>query len=212
LKAAQLDPDDRLRLIARLWASLPPEHWAAPSAAELAEVERRLAQFDSGQTAEVPWEIVNRMLVRHEATSRRRVYSAPRRFDLATVFVVTTAYSLLLAALSAFQLPAGAIAMVTGFITLVGVGQAFLFHGQRPRLASILMGLLCYTAPSLATWFIGNRMMPPGFVMMMLGNGIVGGAVLGYLAGVLVGGVFLVADVVRRKFGRPADDEVPPGR
>ena len=65
--------------------------------------------------------------------------------------------------------------MVTGFITLVGVGQAFLFHGQRPRLASILMGLLCYTAPSLATWFIGNRMMPPGFVMMMLGNGIVGG-------------------------------------
>ena len=38
--AGALEPNDRLRLIARLWASLPADHWAAPTPYELHEFER----------------------------------------------------------------------------------------------------------------------------------------------------------------------------
>ena len=56
-EAQSLEPDDRLRLIVRLWASLPPEHWAAPTAAELAEVARRLSDQQLRRTVDPPWEI-----------------------------------------------------------------------------------------------------------------------------------------------------------
>jgi hypothetical protein len=43
----------------------------------------------------------------------------------------------------------------------------------------------------------------------MFFNGIIGGSVLGYLLGTLVGGVFLVADVLRGKFEGRAQPESP---
>lgn len=146
--AEPLSPDDRLRLIARLWASLPPDHWAAPSPAELAELRRRLPEHDAGQTAEVPWEIVSRMLVNHEVAQRGRIYSAPRRFDLFTVMIVTAAYALLLGGMSALRFPPVVSGYVAGFITLVGIGQAVLFGGRWPRFASVVSGMAAY--------FVGN--------------------------------------------------------
>jgi putative addiction module component (TIGR02574 family) len=203
-----LSPDDRLRLIARIWASLPPDHWAAPTAEELADVERRLAEHDSGQTADVPWEIVNRMLVNHAAPKGGRIYSAPRRFDLATIFAVTTAYSLLFAALSAIHVPTTAIAIAAGFITLVGIGQALLFGGQKPRLASALVGVLCYSIAATGYWLMGPPMMPEPLLLGALVYALFVGAVSGYVAGVLVGSVFLVADKLRCRFGRGAPHDV----
>jgi hypothetical protein len=41
----------------------------------------------------------------------------------------------------------------------------------------------------------------------VLFSGVVGGAFLGYVAGVLVGGMFLIADVLRRKFSPTVTDE-----
>lgn len=62
--ACNLDPGDRLRLIERIWDSLPPDQWPAPSAAELAEVQRRSAEFDAGQVAASSWEDVRERLSR----------------------------------------------------------------------------------------------------------------------------------------------------
>jgi putative addiction module component (TIGR02574 family) len=210
LAAESLEPDDRLRLIARLWASLPQGHWAAPSAAELAAVERRLANHAIGQTVDVPWEIVSRMLVNRETAPRSKIYSAPRRFDLATVFAVMTAYSLLFAVMSGFNFPATISALVGGFVTLVGIGQALLFRGEKPRRASMLVGCVCFTLPWLVGWLTNSRMMPREMLWLVLANGILSGAILGYFAGVLVGGVFLVADLIRRRFKPQADANETP--
>ena len=56
LQAAKpLDPSDRLRLIARLWASLPQETWPKSTNDELAEADRLLAQQRVAQGEGVPW-------------------------------------------------------------------------------------------------------------------------------------------------------------
>jgi putative addiction module component (TIGR02574 family) len=208
-EAESLGPDDRLRLIARLWESLPEEHWAAPSAMKLAELRRRLNDLDGERFVDVPWKIVRQMAGNQPAARRARLYSAPRRFDLATIFVVTLAYSLLFAFMSAMQFPPGASLVVGGFITLVGAGQALLFGGNRPRTASIMTGAGLALVASVAFWvFVAPDFMRQQYFALMTLSYVFHGAILGYVAGVMVGGVFLVADAVRRKFGRQAPDGV----
>ena len=207
--AEPLSPDDRLRLIARLWASLPPDHWAAPSPAELADVERRLAEHAAGQTADVPWEIVNRMLVNHEAARRGRIYSAPRRFDLATILIVTAAYALVLGGLASYNVPPFVSAYVAAFITCVGIGQALLFGGRRPRLASVLTGMAAYFLCMLSLPFADRHFEifgPSNLIAFAIMTSVMYGSILGYVAGVLVGGVFLVAEVVRTRFLAKSSD------
>ena len=123
-----------------------------------------------------------------------KVYSAPRKFDLATILTVTFAYAMLFGALT---LAAGGrrdaafmmIAWNGGFITLVGLAQPILFGGKRPREASQITGgvaaiVIAFLLPD-STGFCAL----PFFLLF--------GVLLGYLAGALVGGVFLVADAVR---------------
>lgn len=200
--AEPLSPDDRLRLIARLWASLPPGHWAAPSPSQLADVERRLAAHAAGQTADVPWEIVHQMLASQEAAKMGRIYSAPRRFDLATILIVTAAFAIVLGGLGSFNVSPIVSGYVAAFIACVGTGQALLFGGRRPRLASVLTGMVAYCLCMLSLPLASRQFERIGFgevIMLVLMASVVYGGVLGYLAGVLVGGVFLVADVIRRR-------------
>jgi hypothetical protein len=196
-KAKALDPDDRLRLIARLWASLPVDHWAAPTAKDLAEVNALLGDYDTQRMADVPWKVVRQMAGTQPAAPTSKIYSAPRRFDLATILIVTFAYSLLFAALSLLQLPPEASLIVGGFITLVGVGQAVFFGGRRPRLASIVIGLgICLTY-----WFVGWRFLWRAYSFDVIGLLLIAwtitGLLGGYIAGTMVGGVFLIVDLVR---------------
>jgi hypothetical protein len=215
--ARDLDPADRLRLIARLWASLPLEHWAAPTSDQQTDIMRRLDPATSDSILEVPWRIIDRVLDHYPKASPAKVYSAPRRFDLATIFVVTTAYCLLFASLSALNWPGIVSLIVGGFITLVGIGQAVLYGGTRPRKASIVVGIgLCGIGSATPLLFQTGRVYPDGYLLgMFLYVAIVGttsGAILGYLAGTLVGGIFLITDYVRQRFSRPPDtqrDELP---
>ena len=140
-----------------------------------------------------------------ELRPRRRLYSAPRRFDLATVFVVTTAYALLLGGMSALDAHPAFSAIVAGYVTLVGIGQALLFGGKRPRLASMVMGVGINMLGMLVSvgFFSISRLAVSQiafFAAIQLVVALVQGTLLGYFAGVLVGGVFLVADVLRRRF------------
>ena len=59
-----LDANDQLRLIARLWASLPPAYWAAPSYSQRLDVFRRLDDVDAGDLSDVPWKVVERVVER----------------------------------------------------------------------------------------------------------------------------------------------------
>jgi putative addiction module component (TIGR02574 family) len=212
--AEALTPDDRLRLIARLWASLPQEHWAAPTPFELHDLERRLRDYDDGRLADVPWEIVRAIVTNRPAPHRparvSKLYSAPRRFDLATIFAVTAAYSILLGGMSALRFPPEVSCYVAAFITLVGIGQAVLFRSSMPRLASVLTGMVAYFLCTISFALVEPRFDLFGFMPAAIVFSIVFGGLLGYLAGVLVGGVFLVADVLRQRYGRPTDaDDAP---
>jgi hypothetical protein len=211
--ATSLEPNERFRLIVRLWASLPDGHWAAPSLDELVEVDRRMREYEVGGRADMPWEVISRMVAKQRmgtspaSTPTQKLYSAPRRFDLFTIMIVTAAYALLLSSMSALRFPPIASVFVAAFITIVGVGQAVLFGGRQPRLASAVSGTVAYFVGWVCfalmepSWGMGY-MIIPGLLM----SGILGSP-LGYLAGVLVGGVFLVADVVRQRYGKEITDD-----
>lgn len=209
--AASLSPDDRVSLIARLWKSLPQESWPRPAADDLVEADRILAKENVLRNENVPWQLAVRMMADSVRSSRPKVYSAPRRFDLSTVLVITTGYALLFGALGAIfdesEYAAGVALLVGVFVTLVGVGQALLYGGRKPRTASIVVGAVV-TAPYVigTTMFFARRGMPAAFLPFSLIYSVVSGAIYGYLAGVLVGGVFMVADLIRRQFkDRPLD-------
>jgi hypothetical protein len=177
-----LEVDDRLRLIARLWESLPDMHRTSLGALLVRGLQPPL-----------------KLSIRRPAA---KVYSAPRRFDLATIFAVTTAYSLLFAAMKGLSFPPIVSSMVAGFITLIGCAQALLFRGSRPRMASVFAGSTIYTAGIICECFLDPGFRPGDWLIGMLIYGVVFGGVLGYVGGVVVGGVFLIADVLRKRYSR----------
>ena len=125
-----------------------------------------------------------------------KLYAAPRRFNVATIMIVTIAYALLFSALRMTQSPPSVFVAVAGFITCVGIGQALLFRGERPRMSSVLVGVVCHVGIALF-----GTMASIGRPFNIVFTGIwpaVNGAIFGYLAGVAVGSVFLLSDMVRK--------------
>ncbi|QDV70190.1 hypothetical protein Poly24_39090 [Rosistilla carotiformis] len=133
-------------------------------------------------------------LAEQPVLAERTVYGAPRRFDLATMLTVTTSYALMFAIIRACGAPDGMLLWAGGFVTLVGAAQALLFSGASPRAASILASvafvLVTVGFADAASW---------GVLMIA---GIFWGVPLGYLTGALIGGIFLIADAIRRRIER----------
>jgi hypothetical protein len=192
-----------LRLIAAIWTSLPPWHPAALSPPKLSQLQSCLDDYDEKRIEKFPWEVVQGLLAGERQATATIIYSVPRRFDLATIFVVTLAFSLLFGAMKAISFPPIASAMVAGFISLVGAAQALLYGGIQPRKASIIAGAGIYSLAIAAAWIVsGPRMYATTGLLISASFTIAGGAMLGYLAGVIIGGVFLVADKLRTLLSR----------
>jgi hypothetical protein len=201
-----LAPHDRMRLIARLWKSLPAELWPALDDRQKSVARRRMIETSERWMDPVPWPVVERMLADRFAP---KTYSVPRRFDLATLFIVTLAYSLLFALMGSLQFPPAASVAAGAFITIVGAAQAVLYGGRRPRAASIWTGAVLYCIPVLAGLIGAGPMALAGGSFFFIAMQACMGGFLGYIAGTCVGGVFLLADVARRRFRRDeeqADD------
>jgi hypothetical protein len=129
-----------------------------------------------------------------------KVYSAPRRFDLSTIFVVTAAYAVLLGTLRAIGASPVIMCCVAAFFTAVAFGQALLFNGQYPRLASVLSGMATLFVIFNSLLLVSGRSAREGLLPLMIASvfsSVPMGIILGYVAGAFVGGVFLVADIVR---------------
>ena len=211
--AEQLTPDERLRLIARLWSNLPRDHRAALVTLQLndtytahatthtTEKQPQLpADFVVGPPSEPLWPQLYQWLFAPDNASG--LYSAPRRFDLATIFVVTAAYSLLLGGLTAIGMPPLVKVVVAALVTIIAATQALFLKVANPRGISIITGAIAYTVMSWCIWLSVRYVFPNSFFFVTFINGIIGGAILGYLLGTLVGGIFLVADMLRGKFER----------
>lgn len=137
----------------------------------------------------------------NQSKRKSSVYSAPRRFDLATVFVGTTAFALFYATLNALGAPPMVVAILTALVTLVALGQAALFGGNHPRLASLLVGLTIFATTGAILLLADQAFRPEDLVPAVLFTAF-GGLFWGYIAGVLVGSIFMVAHVIRKLAGR----------
>lgn len=133
-----------------------------------------------------------------------RLHSVPRRFDLTTVLVVTLAYSLLFGGLRLLRLRPMAVSEVAGFVTCVAIGQALLFGGKKPRLSSVLVGVICllgiylvYALTRDASLFEFHHR-----VLLIWLSIAIAGAISGYFAGVAIGLVFLVSHVTKQSLRR----------
>ena len=123
------------------------------------------------------------------------IFSAPRKFDLATMLAVTTAYALMFAGMRAADAPHEVMFWTGIFFSAVAAAQALLFQGASPRLSSVLVGTFFFVAATIVRWEFAIISLLPAILM-----GATMGAPFGYLAGTLVGGVFLIAHHLRQKF------------
>ncbi|MEM9660581.1 MAG: hypothetical protein AAF961_19620 [Planctomycetota bacterium] len=126
------------------------------------------------------------------------IYRVPRCFDLATLLAGMVAFALLFTVMRLLALPAGAFAFFAGLCITVAASQS-LFGDADPRQASLLSGWAYSVVTLLAACLVfgGAEVNLDSQLPIALTSAVLFGAVLGYVAGVLVGGVFLVADYVR---------------
>jgi hypothetical protein len=206
--AESLDSQDQMRLVARLLISLPPAHRVAAVEFGLQCIHesnnspRNRDDLPHGESLSSKlWERL------FDPAETSELYSAPRRFDLATIFVVTAAYSLLFGAMSAFNDYFGPVSKtaVGLLVTIVAVVQAFYKDTANPRGVSVVTGAIAQTMIMILIEMFEPRLLPQPALLVVIFCGVLGGAVSGYLAGVLVGGVFLVADALRKRFVRDTE-------
>ncbi len=134
------------------------------------------------------------------STLNEPAYGAQRVFDLFTLMAITLAFGLLFGALKALGAIPEVFFGVTSFITFVAIGQMLFFGGKSPRIASLVGGpiALALTVTCLGIWH-GRWAIWEVVCSSPLG------APAGYLAGGMVAGVFLLADLLRHKFTRRED-------
>ena len=125
------------------------------------------------------------------------LYSAPRRFDLATMLVVTTAFALLFTGMTLLDFNFWVFVYFACLIVVVGVSQSLFVPRFNPRRVSFVAGFSYQLALmflcSLYTLVLANKFSGqwvrivegfsgPFFGLLLLSPG------LGYLSGVLVAG------------------------
>lgn len=148
-----------------------------------------------------------------------KVYSAPKRFDVSTLMVVTVAYAFLFMLISTVagmnnSASVWASAIIGLFLAYIAIAQIVLFKGDDPRFASVVAGAAAFalTVFAVSAFGIDNNGIWNSIATAFLA-GVFFGAPVGYFAGATVGGVFLISDMLRRhvlsrKYRRePKDDE-----
>ena len=160
-----------------------------------------------------------------EGYDPNKVYGLTRRFSLATLMLMMAATSLLLAAMNAMRIPQYFTGAMILLCIATAVGQMFLFRGQDPRRASLVVGCVCCALLAIFMVKAGAAVTfwhpESGEVMAIVFLGLMFGAPLGYAAGCVVAGVLLLMDLTESKFalakglraGRrsvaPAEDAAP---
>lgn len=123
----------------------------------------------------------------------------PRRFSLGRLMLITAFFAVLFGLLSWLDAPPVVFVVVGVFVTVVGLAQAILYSGKKPRKASVVAGSAVGVVVSMIwcvflVFAVGGRPRIGGFLCwfplwIAFCAGV--GAVLGYVAGCLIASVFL---------------------
>jgi hypothetical protein len=121
-----------------------------------------------------------------------RIYTIPNRFGLRALILVTGIFGVVFGVTQSVQAELRVVAPVLSFIVLICLAQILL--GRIPRVASILVGAFVFPMSALIDpLFEGQFVLQPiGWVDLFWL--IACGMLAGYMGGVLLAGVFLVAD------------------
>jgi hypothetical protein len=133
--------------------------------------------------------------------ARPDVFSVPRRFDLATLLVAMAAFAALFGTLLMMNAPPDMLAFLGGLFALVAAAQWLAAKWNCPRTASAIAGILFYWAAYIAEALSHSRNWINDVVIQMIPAALVG-SVGGYVAGALVGGIFLASHYLREWLGR----------
>jgi len=131
-------------------------------------------------------------------------YQVPRRFGLRTVLVVMAVFAALLSVVQWTDAKPIDLIVCAGFVALVAGSQVVL--DRSPRLASILAGACFLTILKFSAFVVDDglaTMINDGpFIRLFAERRLifvpVFGALLGYLAGTLLAGLYLVIDTLQR--------------
>jgi hypothetical protein len=139
------------------------------------------------------------------------LYSVPRRFDLASLLVVTTAYAILFTGMTVLAFPLKTFLYFAFLIAVVAVAQSLFTGRTSPRSISLIagtayhitvtigLGLLAAYFPTVLT--DSGRSADARFSISLMLFTTLFSPASGYLSGVLVAGAFLVADYLRKFLG-----------
>lgn len=128
-----------------------------------------------------------------------KTYLVPQRFGVGTIMLGTALFGLLFAVMKWLDAPVPLIVAVASFLSCVALGQVI--FQRAPRLASAVIGAIFH--PALAVAYIATDPVvdPSGVVAAVVGYAIFG-ALVGYITGGLIAGVFLVSDYILRTMAR----------
>ena len=160
-----------------------------------------------------------------ESAQEPTVYSVPRRFSIATIMIMMVLYGGILGAYRAIVGNANVSHMEIGaivfFVCWIAACQPILYRGRKPREASVVGGAV-FGGVTATILTYSNMRWPAMAPLEMLLNavaiplavaplGMPIGAILGYLAGVGLAGVFLLMAAAERHwpatrviFGNPS--------
>jgi uncharacterized membrane protein YGL010W len=135
--------------------------------------------------------------VQRERSHEKLLYSVPRQFDIATLLVVSLAYSLFFTFLRVLDAPWPVYAFFGLLTVVVAIAQTLFPFGNEPRWASMCAGVVyCWVWCLIGGVAAGNLFI----ALWGLFCSVVVGPAFGYLVGAIEAGVFLVADKVRQRW------------
>ena len=138
----------------------------------------------------------------------------PRRFGMTALFAIMTLYAIVFAIMQSLDTNPTAFTIIAVLLTGVGAGQTLLFGGKSPRIASVCAGAMLFPLEIVAAIVYHSLFWPrPSFstveqaviivaIVVAIVFCIPAGGFLGYLAGVLAGGVFLLLDLIAKRTRR----------
>jgi hypothetical protein len=130
--------------------------------------------------------------------STPHIFSVSRRFDMATILVAMFGYAILFGALGFIpEISTYLIGLFGLFFAVVAVAQAVTIDWGNPRGVSIFAGGMFWFLFAVIQVMDDNFPLSPCTLLAALLTATVFGPIAGYLAGTLVGGVFLISHYLR---------------
>jgi Clp amino terminal domain, pathogenicity island component len=134
------------------------------------------------------------------ADADRTSVGVPRRFGMGILMLMVTLFAILFSIMTAAGVDPIVFIVISVLVLAVGFGQAILYRGRSPRLASIQVGavlvpleVLVAVIVPLTTGQFFNELLACLFCSILLGP------IVGYLAGCVTAGAFFFIDEYQKK-------------